>query len=642
MYNVYCLTTFFKNNPDVAIEIKEYIEISFKRGQLKAVESNTSPLIFKLELFEETNGNVLIKNEYFNYILLLFLKEIFKYPEINNYEEYEIFIKKAKKEIEKLTPFSNTWSNFETFMYIYFNQTKGWDFKGYLLKYNNKEFSKSFLDFKSNFSKALPHLKIPEDSLTEILYYLFFQDNQVFKSVQEYCHNHSTYGWKLVEYMVQKDKTYFVVPALIGLSKINFNKTFKYVKQLFYKKDFCELAIFIFSVLEYENYEYLEDILKLLDNVESDDEHILAVLATFYGNLIHSPFIPIIEKIDYLFEKLCTLAKKDISLVQYKILFSVFRGEKDEFREKKAELLMHFTKADNKHNGIIGEIENALTTLKKPKTIFKFIEKWILNHQAENYKNIFAHALRVAYNTNLPEFIENYIFLIIHNKGKIRHFANSNTDFLKVTEDNKQIWKTYLCQLDYNQVIKFISSIFSDTFESEERMKLALIILQKKDKTVFKYILQSFEELVRDYGSVVEEVVTNFLDKNDPFEKQFINSFTIFYKKIVNFWDAKIKINEFDPFESQGVYISNFDKLLSQKHSEDLKKSIKKHSIFMKLCKKITISRGRKFKIGTNGQYAEMKEFKKYFNIPRTYFIFPELYDYKRQKSFTSDWEGNQ
>ncbi len=60
----------------------------------------------------------------------------------------------------------------------------------------------------------------------------------------------------------------------------------------------------------------------------------------------------------------------------------------------------------------------------------------------------------------------------------------------------------------------------------------------------------------------------------------------------------------------------------------------------MQLCTKITISRGRRFKIGTNDQYSEMNELKTDFTIPRTYFIFPELYDYKRKQILADDWEG--
>ena len=646
MYNVCDLISFFKNNPDVSTEIKECIEASFKNGQLKTIDSNTTPLIFKFELLEEIKGKLLIKNEYFNYILFLFLKEKLEYSEINNYEDYGEFVIKAKEEIEKLKPFFNTWNNFEIFMFIFFNQTKGWDFKEYLLKFDTKSESRNFFFLKFNFSGALPYLKISEESLTEILYHLFNQTNQdlsfseVYNAVQKYSSQQSADGWKLVKYMIENKKIEFVVSILLGLAKVDFNKTFEYTKQLFYDENYNRIAIYAFGLFEYEDYKYLEDILNLFESVDSDEENILAALAKSYGYLVHNPLIQEKGKTNYLFEKLNALSKKETPAVQYNILISIFRQEKQICKEKKFELLMNFTKVDKEYKGIINEIEYALNTLEEPKLILKFIESWVLNHSIENYKEIFSYPLHEAYNRNSSEFIENYISLLIHNKGKVRFYANNNTDFIQVTEKNKGIWKEHLWKLDNNQIIKFINSILSGTFKPEERMKLVLILLHKKDKKIFKYILQRFVWLVYDYGGTVKETVETSLDNQNPLEKKFIDSFQSCYEKIVNFWKRKNKIKEFDPYESQATYASKFDEIFYKKQGEDLRKSVAEHSVFMQFCTKITISRGRKFKIGTNDQYSEMNELETAFTIPRTYFIFPELYDYKRRQILADDWKG--
>jgi hypothetical protein len=646
MYNIYDLINFFKNNINVSTEIKEYIEASFENGQLKTIDLNSTPLIFKFKLLEEIKGKLLIKNEYFNYMLFLFLKEKLEYSEINNYENYGDFTIKAKKEIEKLKPFYDTWNNFEIFMFIYFNQTKGWDFKEYLLKFDTKSESRNFFFLKFNFSGALPYLKISEESLTEIFYHLFYQKNQdlsfgelFFNAVQEYSHQQPIDGWKLVKYMIKNKKREFIVSILVGLSKVDFNKTFEYTKQLFHRENFSQIAIYAFGVFEYKDYKYIEDILNLFESVDSDEESILVALAKSYGYLVHKPLIQENGKTDYLFGKLNALAKRDIPKVQYNILVSVFKEEKPTHREKKYELLMNFTKVDNKDKVVISIIEYALNTLKEPKLILKFIESWVLNHPIENYKEIFSYPLHEAYNRNPTGFIENYLSLLIHNKGKVRFYANNNTDFIQITEKNKEIWKEHLWKLENNQLIKFINSILSGTFKPEERMKLVLILLHKKDDKIFKYILQRFVWLVHDYGGTVKETVETFLDNQNPLEKKFIDSFQICYRKIVNFWKKKNMIKEFNPYENQAVYASKFDKIFYKKQSEDSRKSVEKQSVFSQFCTKITISRGRKFKIGTNDQYSEMNELETVLTMPRTYFIFPELYDYKRRQMLADDWE---
>ena len=646
MYNVYDLISFFKKNPDISAEIKKYIEISFKNGQLKPIDLSTTSLVFKFKLTEGIKEKLAIKNEYFNYILFLFLKEKLEYSEISNYEDYGDFIIKAKEEIEKLKHFYKTWNNFEIFMFIYFNQTKGWDFKEYILKFNTKSVSRDFFNLMFHFSEALPYLKIPAEILTKTLYHLYDQANQdlslgvVYKAVQKYSCQQSANGWKLVEYMIENKKTEFVVSILVGISKVDFDKTFEYTRQLFHEKDFSEIAIYTFGVFKYGDYKYLEETLNLFESVDSDEENTLTALAKSYGNLVHNPLVKENGKINYLFEKLNALAKRDIPTVQYNILISVFRKEKSAHREKKIELLMNFTGINKKYKGIINEIEYALNTLKEPKLILKFIESWVLNYPIENYKEIFSHPLHEAYNGDPAGFIENYLFLIIHNKGKVRFYANNNTDFIQITERNKEIWKEHLWKLDNNQLIKFINSILSGNFKPEERMKLVLILLHKKDDKIFKYILQRFVWLVHDYGGTVKETVETFLNNQNPLEKKFIDSFQSCYEKIVNFWKRKNKIKEFDPYESQATYVSKFNKLFYKIQSEDLRKSVAEHSVFMQLCTKITISRGRRFKIGTNDQYSEMNELKTDFTIPRTYFIFPELYDYKRKQILADDWEG--
>jgi hypothetical protein len=646
MYNVRDLISFFKNNHDVLNEIKKYIEASFKNGQLKTVEPDTTPLIFKFEIYEKIKGKVLIKNEYFNYILFQFLKEKYEYSEIRNYEYYDDFIIKAKEEIEKLKPSFNTWNNFEIFMFIYFNQTKGWDFKEYLLKFGKKTKSRNFFFLKSNFAGALPYLKMSEESLAEILYHLYDNANQellfcvVYKPVQKYCSQQFANGWKLLEYMIEKKKTEFVVSVLVGISKVDFDKTFEYTRKLFHEKDFCGIAICAFGAFEYEDYKFLENILNLFESLNSDEENILTALAKSYGNLVHNQLVEQNGKTNYLFEKLIDLAKKDIPAVQYNILMSVFRKDNSDHSEKEIELLMNFTKVDKKYQSIINEIEYALNTLKEPKLIFKFIVSWVLNHPIENYKEIFSYPLHEAYKRDAEGFIENYLFLIIHNKGKVRFYANNITDFIQVTEKNKEIWRKYLYNLDKDQIIKFINSILIDSFKPEERMKLVLMLLHKKDGDIFKYILQRFVWIVHDYGGMVKETIETFLDDQNPLEKKFIDSFLICYEKIVNFWKRKNKIKEFNPYESQAAYASKFDKLFYKKQSEDLRKSVAEHSVFMQLCTKITISRGRKFKIGANAQYSEMNELKTSFTMPRTYFIFPELYNYKYRQRLTDDWKG--
>ncbi len=646
MYKVNDVIDFFKNNSNVSTEIKKYIESSFQNKQLNPLDSKTTPLVLKFKLTEERKGKILVKNEYFSYILFHFLKEKLKCSEMSNYGEYGDFIIKAKEEIGKLERFYDTWRRFEVFLLVYFNQTNDWDFKEYVLKFNTKSKSRDFFNVKFHFSEALPHLRISKESLTEILYHLYDQANkdlpfgEVYKPVQEYSCQQSSDGWELVQYLIENKKTELVVSVLAGLSKADFDRVFEYTKRLFHKDNFMGTAIHAFGVFEYEDYKYLEEVLNLFESLDFDEENIVVALARSYSYLVYNPLIHKNKKTDYIFKKLNALAKQEMPAAQHNILFSVFRQEKDIHREKKFELLLNFTKVDKKHKGIIDELRYALDILKEPELILKFIEDWALNHPVDNDNENFSYPLHEAYEREPSKFIENYISLLIHNKGKVRYYANNNSDFIQVTEKNKDIWKQHLCNLGENKAIKFINSILNDSFNPVERMKLVLILIQKKNSTISRYILKRFVLLVHDYGGAVKETVENFLDAKKPFEKKFVDEFLKYYRQIVDFWDKKNTIKEFNPYESPTTDAAKFNEIFYKKRSEDLRKSTEEHSILLKLVTKIPIGRGRKFKLGTNDQYAEMTEFKTTFLMPRTYYIFPEQYDYYRGKNLLADWEG--
>lgn len=647
MNDIHRIIEFFKENPKVFKELVNDIESSFKNKQFNAVKSSSIPLVKKSKITEESDGKVRVTPSYFSYVLFLVLKERLKYNEINDYADYEKFKHESSAFLREIDKYYNVWKDFEIFLLIFLNQTKNWDFKDYILNQNPKNDSNEYYNLKYHFALALPELRIVESNLVEILYHLFCPENvkvpsgEVYNAVKEYCIQQPANGWKILEFMVTNSKTEFTTSALVGLSNIKFDDAFSYARELFSQLEFREIAIYALGAFRYENRRSLEESLKLLESVALEEESLSAAVAKAYGQLVHNSAANDIGRIDYIFERLELFAKLGKSEIALNILITVFRWGKSVEKEKRHKLLLNFVKIKTQDQIVVNEIRDALTSIKEPQYVLEFVKYWALNHPPEDDAQLFLHPLYESYNHDPKKFIEYFICLLTHDRGKVRFYANLNTNFLRLTEENEKIWVDNIEKFDIDKKDKFIKSILAHTTDPENRMRLVLLLLRKKDNKVFNLVLQRFVWLIHDFGDSVKKVVESCLDDTIAFEQQFIETFLSYYNQITGFWHKKKSIKEFNPFENQCSYIYKFNELFYKTHDAELRRETEKRSALLQMATKIPIGRGRKFKVGNNDQYSNMGEFKASFLLPRTYFIYPELYDYERRKRLLEDWESN-
>lgn len=631
-----------KGNKKLRTEIKLYIKNSFDIKKFSDISKSDYPEIIKVNVAKKEKDKYFIKDNYLNYELLQFLKEKFNFKEINNYKDYIEFTNKISKSFFKIVKYHHFWRSFNIFLLKYFNNSKGWDFKDYILDIKQEDSKRDYFFVQDIFAQALPFLKISKENLTQILYHMLNQAKEdgtfvfVRKSLQEYCAKNYQESKDLLEYQVKNRKKDFLINILLGISAIDFLFIFEYTKKLFKDDYFKPIAIISLGLYQYNYPKYIDEILEIFKSIELDNEEVLSGLATAYANLMYQPIINV-NQFNLIFIKIEELLKRDIPEVHYNILNVIARKNNKLNIGKKYKLLMFYTKIDEKYKGITHLLPFVLLQLDNCTKIFGFITNWVLNHDIHFDNEIFSYLLTEVYKKHASDYIRNYIGLIINKNGKVRFFANNNIRNIFLSEQNREIWEKEVNKLNLEMSKRFIYSLFngcySDFDKQEERIKIASLLLKKRDKNIFNYLIKELIIFSEDYLSLTKDTLEESLDSNDPFEKEFLSVFQKNYNQFIGFLKDKNKIKEFDPLQTQAIFINKFTDLYNKVQGNKIQEGVEKKSIFLQFCKKIPLGYGDSFENRT------LSKIEGIIRLPRRYFIFPENFDLFYKLNISKNWE---
>ena len=631
-----------KGNKKLRTEIKVYIKNSFDIKKFNDISKSDYPEIIKVNAAKKEKNKYFVKDDYLNYELLQFLKEKINFKEINNYKDYNEFINKIPELFFKIVGYYHFWESFNVFLLIYFNNLKSWDFKDYILDIKQEGSKRDYFFVQDFFAKALPFLKISKESLTQILYHMLNQAKEdgtfvlVRKSLQEYCAKNYHESKDLLEYQVNNRKKDFLINILLGISAIDFLFIFKYTKELLEDDYFKPIAIISIGLYQYNHPKYIDEILEIFKSIKLDNKEVLSGLASAYANLMYQPMLNV-NQFNLIFIRIEELLKQDISEVHYNILNVITRKNNKLNIGKKYKLLMFYTKIDEKYKGITYLLPLVLLQLDNCTKIFKFITNWILNHDIHFDNEIFSYLLSGVYKKHPSDYIRNYIGLIINKNGKVRFFANNNIRTIFLTEQNREIWEKEINKLNLEMAKRFIYSLFNGCYgdfdKQEERIKIALLLLKKRDKNIFSYLIKELISFTEDYLSLIKDTLEESLDFNNPFEKEFLFIFHKKYDQFIDFLKDKNKIKEFDPFQTQAIFINKFMDLYNKIQGNKIQENIEKGSVFLQFCKKIPLGYGDSFENKTLNKIEGIIRF------PRRYFVSPEYFDLIHHLNISKNWE---
>lgn len=627
---------FFKKNELVEKEIKQYISDSIAQSKWLKISKENLPLSFKKKIVKKEGNQHRLIDEYFFLILKDSLKKKLGFGNINSYEKFNSFLIESQDFLSQINGSIISSTNFNMFLFIYFNTTRNWNFQKFTNGLDSESKDNRFFIIRHSISKSIPFLILSTTKLYNIICSLFessnndFSDGEYSEALRKFSKKQADGAWKLLHEFLKNKKRKFIPPLLIGLSSSDFQSVFEFTLEILKEPEYSSTAIISLGSINYPNKTKIIDALEVLSEISLENERHLSALARAYGMLLHKEQVEIDEKL------IKDLVKriKEIEQLKYpealnNVLFTVFRDNKKISEHHKKEILKYYVDISTQYGGIVNQVAFALRELSVDNQ-FEFIIEWVLNHPEEGNYEIFENTLHSMYSNNKSSFLENFILLLIHDRWQVRQFANSMTEFLELNQQNFKNWKNHVLNLDLNQSVRFIDSVLLGIFNIKNRIKLVLLLLHKKEDNLSEYMLKKFRVLVFDYGEMVIKVVRNELNNEDEYFKKFINNIDEHTKNLIGFWDKKNEVKEFSPLETHSKNFYKYQKLHYKKQQREISKGAESKSVLMSVVKKVSIGRG----------FESLAQIRTSFLMPRSYFIYPEFYNFNYNQIIHKDWEN--
>lgn len=643
--DIRAIDLFLLDNPSIGKEIRCYIDSSLAKNEFYDLNEKEMPLVFFHHLVEKKDKKKALNDDVFNHVLYKHLLDKQNLNLANSYTNFEKQRLVLKQNYPLLRNNYTIWRGFERYFFIYYNQIKGWSFEKYITTFTQK--NREYFDIQDSFSKALPQLRIHKKSLSNILNHLYNHSKEdmtfgeVYTSVIKYCENQESAGWGFLNYCINSKNKLFIASILMGLSKVRFEKTYKYTITMLNREGFEREAIIALGNFKYIKFSYLKSTLDVFESINTKETTILAALARAYGLLVYNDVIKNSNTINFLFKKLEKLANTNMPEIQSEILTNVFRFTNRSYINEKTKLILCFTHLDEKYSGMIDRLTHILAHLEQPNIVLGFLKQWSINHTINADENVFRYPLTESFTKHPDEYISIYLSLLIDNSGLVRYYATRYLKVIPLTIKNVEIIKKQLGNLTEANVKKLANSLVSIIVEPQNMIKILLIIFKQHSKELYKFILQHLIWLTHDFGETVKSIVEEELNISKDHEKRLLIEYKKYYALIINSWKEKQKIKEFNPFYTQEPLFSDFNLMHIKVQSESLRKTVEKKSVLLQFFKKTPIGRGTAFKSYRNDQISQLSEISHSIQMPKTYFPFPEAYNLNQTQRALTDWNDS-
>ncbi|MGD9707828.1 MAG: hypothetical protein AB7V07_09230 [Candidatus Delongbacteria bacterium] len=446
-------------------------------------------------------------------------------------EELLIKISSSDKFKDINLPFEER-REFLNFIILHANKVFGTTFKDQILRISNSEYHLGYFQIQHEFSKALPQLKISKEDLIQILnHFAKCAENdmtvgEVYTACREYCSKNPDEGWKLLDFMLEKKEVNFLSQALMGLSTSDFKKTIEVIEKLI-ESEFKPQALFALGYLDYNKKEEdLKYILGLFEKaIEDPDQAVRLAIVKSLTNMLNMPFVMEYKAEKKILELIKVLLKEKEPNSLYSVLMGMSIFSRQHGHDFLQDILEYYYDVDLKYKGIIRDLGLRLADNKNPEVVFKFIHKWIENHEEIEDIKEFGYPLRELYKNNPENYIKIYIDKIIFNKAKIRNIFKSQFGISKLKDSNKKIWLENISKLNVDQKIHFFTSLNdnmpAEDCDVEDKLGLAYLILNYPDPKLYKYLFSASVSLIIYYCGMIKDIISNTINKEDPEKLNF-------------------------------------------------------------------------------------------------------------------------
>lgn len=519
------------------------------------------------------------------------------------------------------------------------------DFRNYLNSIDNKNKPEGIFQFIENYSLELPELNLDTLSIyhnskkliefTQSDAQINISLDNVLKGLKDKCKIDFEQGVELFELFIQEeDENEVPINAITcGLYEIGGSNFFNsHLNALIKKEKSVNAICFGLSNISKVGENDCDLFLKIYSKFHTNEKYFLSQISLIFA-IIDSSILKYQEEC---FDKLHTQVCNKVCAKYIFNRLIILKG----FAKEKIDLITHIFSQDFFRIGTFSNfINNFFLYVKDFDSFERIVHSLISNRPFESIAKIFSSYISSVDREKLDLFL---IDLLTSNKAEKRFAGLDLLD--QISQYQSFNFKINLLNLDPLIQYKLWVSLTQDFNNPENRIPCLLPLLSSNSELVRESFIYKLEELSEDYGNHIPEILNNFLERDNNSHQQVIDRIKNF---IENYYsinvNAKDKILEFNPYQTQNKYIRLFDDYFNKKMNSSLSEGVRKNSILNVLgTNTVKLAKGGGWKFGHKNEISQLGKVGTKMSLPRSYFIYPDKYEIEKGITVKNDWTNEE
>lgn len=634
-------------------ELIKYIinekKFQFKKEDLKfdinQLESNGIVKISEQHL--EISNSSLFFNQFF-----LHYSNKYTYTLTANIDEAFSFIAKVDEDFKTAGYNAGIFSffkRFSRFMLFLLHKEFSLDFSEYILNLNKATSGQRLYDFCNSYCKILPYLQTDGEIIYKNLAHLLnevtdetvrFNSNvgEIRNSLTYYCKSNSEKGIAILDYAQNQNPVVVNLNSAIiqGIYEIKRNDYWEQIETISLTAEYRLSIMLALSAAKAETDVEAQKHFDLVYSFKELSDLELFNLPQFLVSIINNKNgSPELKKTCLgKLEELITNSNQNLrGIVLSEISF--ING----FDDERIEILKKLIATADFNKEQINSVAQVFINNKSLQGFIELIHLYAVKYKLDFNAEIFSSAFYHFRNDQPEKLSIELIKLLTHDLGEIRFVGSRILNYL-TPHNGHFIFQTDILQLDALTQYKLWMSIFGETKEPGVSIPMLLPLLRSSFPFVKEAFIGRMELLTEEYGSSVAETLQKELDLNISENVEVLDRIKKYADDFWNEISKKRNIKEFNPVYTQSELYTLHSTNYGKSFNKSLSENVHKGSIFMQFATTVILAKGGGWKHEKHSKVAKLGQVSTSFQLPRSYFISPESFDWNFRKHYIKNWKN--
>lgn len=597
--------------------------------------------------FFEISNTALFFSEFFNHYSIKF-----SFTLTNNLSDAFEFVNKIEEELKTenvnsgVSAFYRRLKRFITFLIA---KTFALDFEQHALSLNKETSGQDLYDFNSSYCKIFPYINSSIESIYRVLSHLVVQMTanvefngnlgSIRRSVLLFCKIDHRKANSLYEFAITQDPVVVdLISALTqGIYELKGKDFWREIEKLSKLTSHRISVICALRGIKPSDTKEAKLFYDLIDSFSDFNEHELINLPPFYTGLLSSDVV-----IEPTLKLSCVEKLKALIVNPNKRLRQIVLTQLsyiDNNSEEIYELLNALVESEGFEKEDIRSIDQVFIRERTLGGFILLVQKLGHKFPMEFTGDSFSSALHNFRSTQNESLHEELIKLCTNDKGAIRFIGNRIIESL-TPHRGRFTFQTDILKLDAITQYKLWISRMEELKEPDASLPMLLPLLDSKFSYVQEAFIGKIEQLTEEYGSTVMDVLKSELDQSNPHYKNITDRVEQYCE---SFWKEIAKkrdIKEFNPLYTQSELYHKHSSNFGKSFNKSLKENVEKKSFFMQFATPVILAKGGGWKHEKHQKVEKLGQISSSFQLPRSYFLAPEEFDWDFRTRYFEDWEN--